>query len=110
MPKLDAHQLTAIIGLIEPFVRTEGERLALVETVLYTAQRNSDIDFAGSPDEFARRLIYRLRDYGEIEPGKPALWALLDAIRPNVGADLQTQIDALRDPIYMDAAPTADFV
>ena len=110
MTQLLPAQITTITDLTEPFLRIENERLTLIDTVFIGAASKPDIDTTGAPHEFTRRLIFRLRDYGEIEPGKPALWALLEAIRPQVGVDKQAQIDALKDAIFAAAAPTAAYV
>ncbi len=110
MSQLSATHISSIVTLVEPFCRTENERRALIDTVFAGTSSQPDIDISGAPLEFTRRLIFRLRDFGEIEPGKPALWALLETIRVQVGIDKQTQIDALRAAIVAAAVPTAEYV
>src|SRR5690242_7346710 len=110
MPSLEQIYINELVALLEPFVRTEDERRTLLETIFAGTASKPDIDVKGETVEFTRRLIFRLRDYSEIEPGAPALWTLLQAIRPRVGADQQAQIDALRSAIFAAAAPVADYV
>jgi hypothetical protein len=110
MPHLSAAQINAIVQLIQPVCGTENERRALLDLIFAGASSKPDIDTSGAPLEFTRRLIFRVRDYGEVEPGKPALWALLEAIHPQVGIDKQTQIDALRPAIFAAAVPAADYI
>lgn len=110
MSHLSAPHISIIVTLVEPFCQTENERRALLDTLFVGATSRPEIDTSGAPLAFTRRLIFRLRDYGDIEPGKPALWALLETIRSRVGVDKQAQIDALRPIILDSAAPTADYV
>lgn len=43
------------------------------------------IDWSGSPKTFAVRLVELFKGYGEVEIGKHAIVALLEALRPHVG-------------------------
>jgi Effector-associated domain 8 len=100
MPQLNTDQIMTITALCEPFLRTENERRTLIDIVFAGVTTKPDIDISGAPGEFTRRLIFRLRDYGDIESGKPALWMQLEVIRQQVGVDKQAQIDALKDAIF----------
>ncbi len=53
------------------------------------------IDFDGPVGDFVTRLVAQLDEYGEVQPGKPALIALLETVREHVGVDRQGRIDAL---------------
>jgi len=94
MPQLSAATIKTIVELVQPLCDSENERRFLIKLIFADAPSKPDIDTSGAPLEFTRRLVFRLIDYGEIEPDKPALWALLEAIRAQVGVDKQAQIDA----------------
>jgi hypothetical protein len=110
MPQLSAATITTIVQLVQPVCGTENERRALLDLIFAGASSKPDIDTSGAPLEFTRRLIFRLRDYGEVEPGKPALWALLEVVRGQVGVDKQKQIDDLRPVLLTAVVPTAEYV
>lgn len=110
MPQFSAAQITTIVDLVQPLCGTENERRALIDTIFVGALSKPNIDTSGAPLEFTRRLVFRLIDYGEIAPGQPALWALLEIIRAQVGVDRQAQIDNLHDAIFASAVPAADYV
>src|SRR5262249_52473841 len=40
-------------------------------------------------------LVRQLHEFGQVTPGKPAIVALLEEVKPLVGADRQAQIDVL---------------
>jgi hypothetical protein len=86
--------LTECATLLSPLLKTEEQRRALLDCCI-PATLTAQIDFDGPASDFAPRLITRLSEHGEIEPGKPALVALLETARARVGLDQQAQIDAL---------------
>lgn len=92
-----------IVELIVPLVRTESQRSGLLSSAFsdHPAIMNQ-VNLNGSPSAFAAHLLQTLLDYGEIEPGVPAVWRLLERVRDQVGADKQRQIDALK-PVIMAA-------
>lgn len=110
MPQLSAATIKTIVELVQPLCDTENERRALIDWIFAGASSSPDIDTSGAPLEFTRRLVFRLIDYGEIASGSTALWALLEAIRPQVGVDKQRQIDDLRPAIFSAAVPAADYI
>lgn len=106
MPSLRSDHIERMVSLVEPFCRTETERIVLIDTIFAGAPGKPDIDIHGAPGIFTRRLIHHLMDYGTVAPDSPALWLLLDGfVRAQVGVDKQAQIDDLRVPIF--AALTA---
>jgi len=57
------------------------------------------ITWSGAVSAFIPDMVEKLADYGEITPGKPALWALLECVRSHSGIDSQQRIDKLRPRI-----------
>lgn len=110
MPQLTSTHLTSIATFCEPFCRTQNERQTLIDTLFVSTLSKPDIDISGAPLEFSRRLIFRLCDYGEIASGQPALWALLEIIHSQVGVDRQAQIDTLKEMIFAEDIPAADYI
>lgn len=101
MPSLHSDHIERMVSLVEPFCRTENERIVLIDTIFAGAPGKPDIDIHGAPGIFTRRLIHHLMDYGTVAPDSPALWILLDGfVRGQVGVDKQAQIDDLRVPIF----------
>ncbi len=75
-------------------------RKALVESTFFGSPVLHGIDWTGSADEFTVRLVRKLHTFGTLEPGKPALIALLQTVRDKVGIDRQEKIDALTTELY----------
>lgn len=104
---LNEHTTNQIADLLTPLLQTEDRRRALLQRCC--AALSTQIDFDGPAGDFATRLVAQLVEYGEVEPGKPALLALLETARARVGLDQQAHIDELcadiaRD-LFHDAQP-----
>lgn len=97
---LNAPSRQEVSDLLLPFMGQEGERRAVL---LYAFGGDSpllnQINYSGPADTFVTTLINTLENFGESAPGKPALWALLEALRSKVGGDRKQRIDALR-PLF----------
>ncbi|MGB7990722.1 MAG: SUMF1/EgtB/PvdO family nonheme iron enzyme [Candidatus Methylophosphatis roskildensis] len=96
MPNLDNSTQQELLALLSPLLDREGERRALLALAFGTdwlALRR--IEWAGAVEPFVLRMVAELARFGEIEPGKQALWKLLEAVRERVGTDLQARIDGL---------------
>ncbi|MCK6576931.1 MAG: SUMF1/EgtB/PvdO family nonheme iron enzyme [Anaerolineae bacterium] len=105
---MDKHRFDRIVQILLPEMGDTGARQALVESALYGASILQRIEWGGAARTFTVRLVRLLHDYGEVAPGKPALVALLEEVRGQVGADKQTQIDALI--AEMSAPPAAQTI
>lgn len=46
------------------------------------------ITWSAAVATFLAEMVCKLADYGEVEPGKQALWALLEYVRSEVGIDV----------------------
>jgi hypothetical protein len=100
-----------IVELIIPLARTESERRGLLSSAFSDHPALIDrVDLSGSASVFAAHLLQTLLDYGEIEPGVPAVWRLLERIRNQVGADKQRQIDTLKPAIMAALSGSAPSV
>ncbi|MBN2267719.1 MAG: NACHT domain-containing protein [Candidatus Babeliaceae bacterium] len=100
---LSRETLDEIVDLLAPLVLTDTKgRCTLLEQAFGP---NSPVlrvvDLSGSVNTFAIGLVSNLAYFGEIEPGKQALWALLETVSNHdlVGADKKLRIEALRDVI-----------
>jgi predicted NACHT family NTPase len=54
------------------------------------------ITWSGAVATFIPDMVCKLADYGEIAPGRQALWALLEYVRSQAGVDVRQRIDTLR--------------
>ncbi len=97
---LDRHLREKLLNLLVrlPDMATEGERRALLYRV-FGEKISSQIEVKGSPKAFTSNLLSHLAAYGEVEPGKHAIWILLEEIRQDVGVDHQQRIDELQPAI-----------
>jgi uncharacterized RDD family membrane protein YckC len=75
----------------------------LIDRALGFSQQSNNlrnkINFEGSTSDFTVLLVRHLSHYGEVEPGKQALWSILLEAREFVGYDKQQRIDALESVI-----------
>jgi hypothetical protein len=84
-----------IIDLLNPLMENQLARHALVDAALLDEPIVKRIDFSGAAQEFVSRLVTTLDKYGTISTGEPALVALLEALKEQVGFDKRQQIDRL---------------
>jgi hypothetical protein len=96
----DDNLLDEIIELLCPLVDDDGNRRALVARCC--PKMSNEIDFEGPARVFASRLVHKLVTFGEVEPGKPALAALLEFMYGQVGVEKQMQLARLVNKIYED--------
>ncbi|MBN1286315.1 MAG: hypothetical protein JXB47_13030 [Anaerolineae bacterium] len=101
--KLDRDTLNELIELLAPHMGSENERRALLSYALVGSPVLASIDYGGSTQPFIINLINRLAAYGNIAPGRSALWALLKTLKAYVGEDKQARIDALREAVNPDS-------
>ncbi len=81
-----------IVGMLLPEMDDSTERKAWVESALYGSPVLHSIQWEGAARPFTLRLIRVLDEYGEIAPGIPAMVALLEDVKGQVGSDRQAQI------------------
>ena len=81
-----------IVGMLLPEMDDATARKAWVESALYGSPVLHSIQWEGAARPFTLRLIRVLDEYGEIAPGIPAMVALLEDVKGQVGSDRQAQI------------------
>lgn len=96
--------LNRIVDALLPEMGDVGNRRALVESALYGCAVLQKIQWEGAARPFTIRLVRLLDQFGEVEPGRAAIVALLERVRQEVGADRQTEIDDLL--AQLRASPT----
>ena len=89
---LDDH----IRDLLRPLMGTQHNRQARLSRVFAAYPGLLDrIDTHGETGIFLSHLIQTLRDYGEVEPGRPSVAVLLGSLRDEVGAGDRQRIDQI---------------
>lgn len=93
----DPQLIAKLTALLRPQMRSQQERNAILVQALGTdSPLLYQLELSGGVDAFITgELLPKLKSFGEVEPGKPAIVALLEAIKPQVGVDKQVQIDDL---------------
>lgn len=96
-----------LLPLLRPFLRDENERrayliraLGMDTPVLNRLVLNTPVDV------FITSVVKELVDFGKIAPGKPALCALLEVIREDVGVDIKARIDELLQQLREELTET----
>ena len=98
--KLDANTINELVELLYPLMEDERSRRSILILALGNdASVLQRITWNGAVATFIPEMVCKLADYGEIAPGKPALWALLECVRSHPGIDSQQRIDKLRSRI-----------
>ncbi len=96
MAHLDSAAQQELLNLLAPLMGSTEDRRALLSLALGTGcPVLNRIDFSGAVEPFILRITDKLAAFGDIEPGKPALGAVLEVVRERVGVDRQAPIDAL---------------
>ena len=91
---MDPVDIIPIIDTLEPHMG-QNERLSWISPAFngpYPAIYRQ-IDWSGPPRKFTVHLVELLNRYGEIEAGRPALAYLLETLYPQVGVDVQAEIN-----------------
>lgn len=106
MPSLDNSTQHELLALLSPRFGREADRRALLALALGTdCPALRQIDWSGAVEPFVLRMVAELARFGEVEPGRQALWKLLEAMRGEVGRDLQARIDALAPVVNRPSEP-----
>jgi formylglycine-generating enzyme required for sulfatase activity len=84
-----------IVAVMLPEMDDAQVRKALVESALYGCSVLQKIRWDGPARSFTSQLARLLDEFGEIEKDRPAIVAVLEEVRAQVGADRQKQIDDL---------------
>ena len=92
---MDKAQFDQLATFLQPHMTDPDERRALVELALHGCSVLGQIDWRGGAATFTIRLLRTLDEYGSCEPSKPAIVALLETLRAQVGTNKQSEIDIL---------------
>jgi hypothetical protein len=104
--KLDNATQQELLALLAPPLGREDEREGFLALALgMDCPVLGRIDWGGAVEPFVLRMVGELARFGEVEPGKQALWKLLEAVRTRVGTDLQARIDALAPIVNRRSEP-----
>ncbi|HMV50662.1 MAG TPA: SUMF1/EgtB/PvdO family nonheme iron enzyme, partial [Blastocatellia bacterium] len=82
-----------IVEALLPEMDDAEARKALVQSALVGSPVLQKISWAGEQRTFTIRLVRVLIDFGTLSSGKPAIVALLEEVRRQVGTDRQAEID-----------------
>ncbi len=108
---LDTATQSELLDLLAPLMEDEKARRGLLQLALgLGAPVLRNIKWTGPVQLFVLGLIGTLADYGEIEPGKQALWALLEVLHEgeHVGVDRQDRIKRLEPILNPRPEPPAE--
>lgn len=95
MATLDATTLKELVVFFTPLMLDENKRRALLQLAVGDSPVYYHIQFGTPANTFTVQMISTLEQFGEIRPGQPALVALLEASRAQVGVNQQATIDHL---------------
>lgn len=104
MSSLDRFTYNRIVNLVVQNV-DEANRRSLVTQAFYGSPILQRITFSGNSGDFATHLVRTCDEFGEIEPGQPALVVLLEMLKSRVGVNRHQEIDALIGEIKQERAP-----
>ncbi len=100
--KLEPNILNELVNLLRPFLEDERSRRPFLVLALGNdAPVLQHINWSGAVASFIPDMLCKLADYGELAPGKTAIWALLEYVRSQVGIDVQQRIDNLHIVIQL---------
>jgi hypothetical protein len=106
--KLDSNTIRELVEVLRRDMEDERNR----RSILFLALGNhvpvlQQITWSGSVAIFIPDMVCKLADYGEVAPGRQALWALLEYVRSEAGVDVQQRIDKLRPLIDLQSQSSA---
>lgn len=82
-----------IVALLRPYMDVPETRQAILQTAWYGSPLLHQVNWTGNPQTFTVLAVRTAIDYGQIEQGVPAIRALLEGLRPQVGYDVQARLD-----------------
>lgn len=82
-----------IIQLLVPYMDTPATRQAIMQTAWMGSPLEYQVQWTGNPQTFTALAVRKAHEFGHIEKDVPALLALLEGLRPQVGYNVQEKID-----------------
>lgn len=105
---MDKETFDAVVNLLTPYMGAGNDRRSFIDSALYGNDNLiQQIDFSGPAHAFTVSLVRKASDFGTLTSGKPAVVALLEHLRSQVGGNKQEEIDTLIKTILGGAAPAA---
>ena len=105
MPKLSRKCFQDITSLLTPHMDDEGERKFILTSAWYDTPLEYKIKWNGSAQTFTANVVREADKFGQIEKDVPALLALLEGLRPQVGYGVQERIDAIIESCFAPPTP-----
>ncbi len=105
MPKLNRKCFQDIITLVIPHMDDEDERKFILTSAWYGTPLEYKIKWTGSAQTFTTLAVREADKFGQIEKDLPALLALLEGLRPQVGYDVQEEIDRIIGECFAPPKP-----
>jgi len=105
MPNLTRKCFQDITALLTPHMGNEDERKFILTTAWYDTPLEYKIKWTGSAQTFTSLAVREADKFGQIEKDIPALLALLEGLRPQVGYDVQEEIDRIIDECFAPPVP-----
>lgn len=93
--QIDRTTRLELIDMLTPHMQTIADRQALLSAALHGTRLLDLIPPEGAARTFASRIIVESLNFGEIDPGVPAILPILHEIKMRVGKNKATEIDAL---------------
>ena len=102
--KLDSNTIRELVEVLRRDMEDERNRRSILSLALGNdVPVLQQITWSGSVATFIPDMVCKLADYGEVAPGRQALWALLEYVRSQAGVDVAQRIDKLRPLIDLRA-------
>jgi nucleoside phosphorylase len=96
-----------LLPLLRPYLRDENERRAYLIRALGMDTPVLNRLVLNTPvDSFITSMVTELVDFGEISPGQPALCALLEVIRQDMGVNNRVKVDQLLQQLREELTET----
>lgn len=96
--KIDRDTYATLQDLLMPYLG-QGQREGIITSAFCGSPLLDQIDRSGASSTFTAHLVQTAIRFGDVEAGTPAIIALLDEVKGQVGVDKQRQIDALKHKI-----------
>lgn len=108
---ISSDTIRKLLLLLRPHLQDENERKGYLIRTLGIRTDAWNLVWNQPSNIFIPNMLQELVRFGEIEPGKPSLCALLEAIREDVGINVQPDIDELLLQVNQELkTPTPNFV
>jgi len=103
---ISSNIINQLLPLLRPYLRNEGERRAYLMRALGTNADALNLIWNEPVNTFIPNMVQTLEAFGGLTPGKPALCALLEVIREDVGIDKKAKIDQLLQQLSAELTET----